>query len=149
MGGDAHGEERRRFSPAPSPVPCDPLGLVFDANAGQLWISPGYPAAEASGNYRCLRVDELLPVGKWATAQSAPRQAAPSAPAVGQTTGADAILSPKYDLDDGAQQQEFTHRFMLKMVESPLNPAAPSVPQWHGPDQSLSPVNATPAEVNQ
>jgi acyl transferase domain-containing protein/acyl carrier protein/NAD(P)-dependent dehydrogenase (short-subunit alcohol dehydrogenase family) len=130
--GEASGEERRRIPSATAPIPCDALGLVFDAKAGELWINPGYLAADASRDYSCLKLNELLPVGKWATAQAAPRPATPLAPVVSQATGTDAILTPKHDLDDGAQQQEFTHRFVLTMVESPLNPAAPSVPQWHG-----------------
>ncbi len=61
-----------------------------------------------------------------ATAPSRPQLAAPSAP---QTPVED---GPPYDLEPEDFQRDDTHRFFLRELELPFDPAAPSMPTWHG-----------------
>jgi len=115
--------EPQRFFPGKPPVPSELVAMVLDISAGELAICPGYPANDASNGFYGLRLEALLPTGPW----NAPRQTAPPT-----TAPAPATASPRYDLDDGEPAAEFTQRFVLKMVESPLNPAVPTMPEWHG-----------------
>ena len=122
---DSHPAEPRRFSLGVPLVPSAPLAMVWDATAGELSISPGYPANDESSGFYRLRLDELLPRGRWATTRPSASAAQPGSPS-------DSSECPRYDLDDGEIQEEFTQRFVLKMVESPFNPAVPNTPSWQG-----------------
>ena len=61
-----------------------------------------------------------------ATAPSRPQLAAPSAPPTPVEDG------PRYDLEPEDFQRDDTHRFFLRELELPFDPAAPSMPTWHG-----------------
>jgi len=111
----------RRYPRGPLPTPIEPLGLVIDPAAGDLWVKPGYPVRGAVEGYCRLRVDELFPPGGWNPARTVPPPQPEPTP-----------QGPRYDLDDRLTGPEFSQRFGLRTIESALNPSFPKEPQWQG-----------------
>jgi acyl transferase domain-containing protein/NAD(P)-dependent dehydrogenase (short-subunit alcohol dehydrogenase family) len=115
----SQGDEIQRFAWVAPDVPAGPLSFVFDAQQGDLWINPGTVAESPTRGFQRLHLNDLLPASWTAPATTGPAQ--PD------------TLGPSWNADDEPAQAEFSQRFVLRMVESPLNMTAAQTPTWHGP----------------
>ncbi len=94
---------------------AEPLaGLAFavDARARQLCIAPFSAAPGRSHSATSFDLSQLLP--------------APRPPLASAATAA----SAPYDLDDDLEEE--TQRFVLRMIDAPLEASVPAMPSWTG-----------------
>jgi NAD(P)-dependent dehydrogenase (short-subunit alcohol dehydrogenase family)/acyl carrier protein len=91
------------------------VDVIIDPSRGDFWVNPASPANGKSNGYYRFSLRELLPAS-----HKPPAQIIEASPG----------LSPKYDLDDNAE--ETTHRFATTMVDFPLDASVPAMPTWQG-----------------
>ncbi len=100
------------------------VSIVMVAGNGQVWVTSDPGSNGSSDRFDCLPIGKLLP----------PQRAPIAAPTTAEMRGPEGTL-PGDDGDAARQGDDarVARRFVMRMVDAPLDPGVPESPVWRGP----------------